>query len=94
MSLGPEAPETAMWMRGGLEDTLPSFRQLEDPRFFPYRYGHALLAYVAGRWGDPIMGDLLRASIRTRDVGQAIRGVLAVTPDQLVQEWHAATAQA
>src|SRR3954451_4182916 len=94
MSLGAVAPETAMWMRGGLEDTLPSFRQLEDPRFFPYRYGHALLAYVAGRWGDPIMGDLLRASIRTRDIGQAIRGVLAITPDQLVEEWHAATAQA
>lgn len=94
MSLGAVAPETAMWMRGGLEDTLPSFRQLEDPRFFPYRYGHALLAYVAGRWGDPIMGDLLGASIRTRDIGQAIRGVLAITPDQLVQEWHAATAQA
>jgi hypothetical protein len=94
MSLGPNAPETAMWMRGGLEDTLPSFRQLDDPRFFPYRYGHALLAYVAGRWGDQMMGDLLRASIRTRDVGQAIRGDLAITPDQLVQEWHEATAQA
>jgi hypothetical protein len=94
MSLGPNAPETAMWMRGGLEDTLPSFRQLDDPRFFPYRYGHALLAYVAGRWGDQMLGDLLRASIRTRDVGQAIRGDLAITPDQLVQEWHEATAQA
>jgi hypothetical protein len=94
MSLGPNAPETAMWMRGGLEDSLPSFRQLDDPKYFPYRYGHALLAYVAGRWGDPIMGDLLRAAVRTRDVGQAIRGVLAITPDQLVQQWHAATAQA
>ena len=92
LSLGPSDPQTAMWMRGGLEDSLPSYRQLEDPRFFPYRYGDALLAYVAGRWGDRIVGDLLRAAIRTRDVGQAIRGVLSITPDQLIQQWHAATA--
>ena len=52
LSLGPDAPLTAMWMRGALQDTardtLPSYRQLEDPRFFPYRYGQALLAYVGG----------------------------------------------
>ncbi len=43
---------TAMWMRGAVadtaNDTLPTFRQLDDPRYFPYRYGHALLAYVPG----------------------------------------------
>lgn len=94
LSLGPMDPQTAMWMRGGLQDTLPSFRQLEDPRFFPYRYGHALLAYVAGHWGDRILGDLLRASARSRDVGQGIRGVLAITPDQLIQQWHQATYEA
>ena len=41
-----------MWMRGAVQDTardtLPTFRQLEDPRYFPYRYGQALLAYVGG----------------------------------------------
>jgi hypothetical protein len=41
LSLGPVAPHTAMWMRGAMEDTLPSFSDLDDPRFFPYRYGHA-----------------------------------------------------
>ncbi|HEX6104231.1 MAG TPA: hypothetical protein VFZ26_01525, partial [Gemmatimonadales bacterium] len=94
LSLGPAAPLTAMWMRGGLEDTLPSFRDLEDPRFFPYRYGHALLAYVAGLWGDPIMGDLLRSASRARDVGRAIQAVLVLPPDELVARWHAATYQA
>jgi Tol biopolymer transport system component len=92
MSLGPVDAPTAMWMRGAIQDTakdsLPSFRQLDDPRFFPYRYGHALLAFVAGHWGDQAIGELLRQGARRRGVDQAIRGVLAVTPDQLVSRWH------
>jgi hypothetical protein len=91
LSLGSSAPLTAMWMRGAMEDTLPSYRDLLDPRFFPYRYGQALLAYVAGRWGDPIMGDLLRAAGRSRNIDLGIQAVLAMTPDQLVSEWHKAT---
>ena len=91
LSLGSSAPLTAMWMRGAMEDTLPSYRDLLDPRFFPYRYGQALLAYVAGRWGDPIMGDLLRAAGRSRNIDLGIQAVLAMTPDQLVSQWHADT---
>ena len=95
LSLGPVAPLTAMWMRGAIQDTardsLPTFRQLEDPRYFPYRYGQALLAYVGGTYGDDRIGELLRAAGRTRGVDQAIRGVLTLTPDQLVAQWHAAT---
>ena len=86
LSLGSSAPLTAMWMRGAMEDTLPSYRDLLDPRFFPYRYGQALLAYVAGRWGDPIMGDLLRAAGRSRNIDLGIQAVLAMTPDQLVSQ--------
>lgn len=91
LSLGANAPLTAMWMRGALEDTLPSYGDLLDPRFFPYRYGQALLAYVAGRWGDQIMGDLLRAAGRSRNIDLGIQAVLAMRPEQLVAEWHAAT---
>ena len=36
--------------------------KLDDPDFFPYRYGHAFWAYVAGRWGDAAVGDMLRAT--------------------------------
>jgi Tol biopolymer transport system component len=95
LSIGPAAPQTAMWMRGALadtaRDTLPSFRQLEDPRYFPYRYGHAFLAWVAGRWGDQIIGQLLRGAGRRRDVAVAITRVLNASPDTLVARWHAET---
>ena len=51
------------------------YRQLDDPRYFPYRYGQALLAYVGGTYGDDHIAELLRASGRVRSVDQAIRGV-------------------
>ncbi len=91
LSVGPVSPFTAMWMRGAMEDTLPSYRDLENPRFFPYRYGQALLAYVAGHWGDVILGDLLRAAGRGRNVDRAIQAVLVMPPDELVARWHAET---
>jgi Tol biopolymer transport system component len=95
LSIGPVAPHTAMWMRGALadtgRDTLPSYRQLEDPRYFPYRYGHAFLAWVAGTWGDHVMGQLLRGAGRRRDVSAGIAQVLNANPDTLVARWHAAT---
>jgi Tol biopolymer transport system component len=98
MSLGPVDAPTAMWMRGAVQDTardsLPSFRQLDDPRFFPYRYGHALLAYVAGHWGDQAIGQLLRQAARRRGVDQAIRQVLSMNPDTLVARWHTEVHQA
>jgi Tol biopolymer transport system component len=92
LSLGPIHAPTAMWMRGAIQDTakdtLPSYRQLDDPRFFPYRYGHALLAYVGGHWGDRAIGQLLRRAGRRRGVDQAIREVLSIAPDTLVRRWH------
>jgi hypothetical protein len=93
LSLGPIDPPTAMWMRGAIQgtakDSLPTFRQLDDPRYFPYRYGHALLAYVAGHWGDRAIGQLLRSAARRRGMEPAIREVLRMSPDTLVARWHA-----
>ena len=95
LSIGPDAPQTAMWMRGALadtgRDTLPSFRQLEDPRYFPYRYGHAFLSWIAGHWGEQAIGQLLRGAGRGRDIGAALGRVLHASPDSLVSRWHAET---
>lgn len=45
---------TAMWIRDATNhDRLPDLRKLStDPRYFPYRYGEALMAYLGGRYGD------------------------------------------
>jgi hypothetical protein len=77
-SIGPVDALTAMWMCGALadtaKDTLPTFKQLDDPRYFPYRYGHSLLAYVAGRWGDRSIAQLLRVAGRRRGMEPATWG--------------------
>ena len=43
MSLGPVDPNTTMWMRDAVRrGDLPNFRDLENPKYFPYRWGQSL----------------------------------------------------
>ena len=92
LSLGPIDSNTAMWVReAASRDAMPTIDKLDDPDFFPYRYGHAFWAYVAGRWGDRAVGDLLRATGPEGDIKAAIAGVLGIDDKQLSEEWHAAT---
>jgi hypothetical protein len=60
VTLGPRDVQTAMWLRdAAIEDRLPQIKDLDDPRYFPYRFGHAFWAYVAGRWGDKTIATLM-----------------------------------
>ena len=97
LSLGPDDPHTAMWMRDAVysDQKLPSFRDLNNPKYFPYRWGQALLAYIAGRWGEESIGNLLRASTtRNEDLTDVISRMLEIDPDSLIADWHAALRQA
>ena len=92
LSLGPIDSNTAMWVRdAAARDKMPSIDKLDDPDFFPYRYGHAFWAYVAGRWGDRAVGDLLRATGPDGNIKASIAAVLGVDDEQLTTEWHDAT---
>lgn len=91
LSLGPADPHTAMWLRdAALHDDLPSVRRLGHPRYFPYRFGQAFWAYVAGRWGDEVIGRMLKSAGRTGDPEGAIREILGVSPEELSHDWHEA----
>jgi hypothetical protein len=89
MSLGPVDPNTAMWLRdASIEGKLPTIDQLtNDPRVFPYRFGHALLAYIGERWGDEAIGAILQTS-RTAGIEGAFRRVLGLTLTQLSDQWR------
>src|SRR5688572_25874110 len=92
LSLGPVDANTAMWVReAASRDRMPSVDRLDDPDFFPYRYGHAFWAYVAGRWGDQAVGDMLRATGPQGDIQVAIQSVLGQDKDAFTTEWHEAT---
>jgi hypothetical protein len=90
VSLGPLDPHTAMWMRdAALNAKLPKWRQLDDPQFFPYRYGQALWAYIAGRWGDEVVGRLLRSASKASDIDQAFLRETGMAGVQLDSAWQA-----
>jgi hypothetical protein len=92
LSIGRHDPLTAMWLRdAALRDKLPTIKQLNtDPRFFPYRYGQALWAYVGGRWGDRAVVDVYRTALRVGWEDSFIR-VLGMSSDSLSKDWIAAT---
>jgi WD40 repeat protein len=88
LSVGRHDPHTAMWLRdAALRGDLPTFRQLtQDPRFFPYRYGQALWAYIGGRWGDRAVTDLYKAALRD-GWEPSVRRVLRVSSQELNDGW-------
>jgi hypothetical protein len=92
LSIGPIDANTAMWVReAASRNAMPTIDKLDDPDFFPYRYGHAFWAYVAGRWGDRAVGDMLRATGPEGDIETAISAVLGTDKTTLSKEWHDAT---
>ena len=94
LSLGAIDSNTSMWVRdAAFRNAMPTVERLGDPDFFPYRYGHAFWAYVAGRWGDRVVGEMLRAAAGN-EVTLAIQAVLGITADQLSAEWHESTRRA
>ena len=95
LSLGRQDAHTAMWLRdAALRGELPTIQQLTtDSRFFPYRYGQALWAYVAGRWGDRAVTEVFRAATKS-GFEAALQRVLGVTSTQLSTDWHLAIRQA
>jgi Tol biopolymer transport system component len=102
LSIGGRDPQTAMWLRdAALDDRLPTVKQLDDPRYFPYRFGHAFWAYIGGRYGDDMIarillnlapigdsgGGMSRAS--ARDAIETIEEAVGMSVDELSAAWHA-----
>jgi WD40-like Beta Propeller Repeat len=94
LSIGPVDPNTAMWLRDAArQETLPTIRDLDDPKYFPYRWGQAFWAYVAGRWGDEVIGDMLKIAA-AGGIEQAFDQVLGVPSEQVSTDWQAAIRKA
>jgi Tol biopolymer transport system component len=91
LSLGPSDGETAMWLRDAVRSDLLPQRQSEAARrFSPYRYGHAMWAYLAGRFGDRVIAEILKA----KEAGTFERRVKAVTGldlETLFGDWRQAS---
>ena len=61
LSLGSVDAHTAIWLRdAAMADRLPTISDLNNPRFFPYRYGQALFAFISQRYGDRAIPAIMR----------------------------------
>jgi WD40 repeat protein len=95
LSIGPVDTQTAMWLRDAArKEQLPNIDDLDDPKYFPYRWGHAFWAYVTGRWGDDVVRQMLVYGAAAGDPRLAIERVLGITTKELSKDWHAAIQKA
>ena len=88
LSVGRIDPNTAMWLRdAAAQNQLPRIDQLGDPRWFPYRYGQALWAYLAGRFGEDVVARCLKSKAKGGAIGRLV-AVTGVDARTLSTGWH------
>lgn len=89
-SLGRVDPFTAMWMRDAiLRSDLPSIEQMSDFKYFPYRYGHSLLAFIGSFFGDDKIQPLYMETAKY-GVEVAMQSVLGANSKTIAGLWHQA----
>jgi Tol biopolymer transport system component len=90
LSIGSVDPNTSMWMRDAVRrKDLPTLNKLENIyKYFPYRWGQAMWAYITGRWGDEVVGKMMKTIGRSADYEVILEGMLGVKAKQLAADWH------
>lgn len=91
MSLGRVDTHTSMWMRDAvLHDYFPSIGQLNNPQYFPYRYGQSFWAFVTGVWGDAIIKPFFLA-VSKDGFAKACEDVLGYNAYTISNMWRETT---
>jgi WD40 repeat protein len=91
LSIGPIDPHTAMWIRdASRQEELPRIKDLDSGRFFPYRWGQALWAYLGGKYGDEVVPQIYRDALRSGSIEVALKNASALEEKELSAAWHAA----
>ena len=90
LSIGPVDPNTSMWMRDAVRrKDLPQLKKLDNSyKYFPYRWGQAVWAYICGRWGDEVIGKMMKSVGRAGDYEVILETVLGIKLKQLSADWH------
>jgi Tol biopolymer transport system component len=82
---------TRMWMRdaalGGYLVPIEDLNYVGDIR--AYRFGQSLWSYIAGRYGDEKVGEILQKAPRFKSVEKALKSSIGVDLEELSREWTA-----
>ncbi len=88
MSIGRVDAHTAMWMRDAvLNDDVPSIKDLNSGKYFPYRYGQAFWAFITGIYGDNIIEPYFK-SVGIYGLEIATQRVLGLKTKDLSKKWQ------
>ena len=88
LTIGRLDAHTAMWIRDAADaDRLPSIRELHEPRWFPYRFGHALWSFLADVYGEDIAARAMASKANGGAIGRLVN-VTGVRESQLTARWH------
>lgn len=87
-SKGRVDPLTSMWIRDAtVHERMPDLQDLSrDSRYFPYRYGQALMAYIGARFGDEAVVRYF-LSAGTVGVEDGVERALGISHKQLFADW-------
>ncbi len=90
LSVGPIDPHAAMTLRdASLTGNVPTVEQMtRDTRYNPYRWGHAFWAYVGGRWGDAVIGQILKQVGQGVPYPEAFQRILNTSLEEISEEWQ------
>lgn len=86
---GPGHNATEAVMRdAALNGRIPSIQAMTQrpDLFFPYRFGESFWEYVAGRWGDEVIGEIMTASV-SLGIDRAFRRYTGTDLEELGEEW-------
>lgn len=87
MSIGRRDAHTAMWMRDAvLSGDVPTLRQLDNYKYFPYRWGQVFWAFITGIKGDDIIKPLFDATAKY-GFENACQVVLGMDSKELSELW-------
>jgi hypothetical protein len=89
LSIGPVDPHTAMWLRDATrKEKMPNVRDLDSGEYFPYRWGQAVWAYIGGKYGDDLIGQIFRDAVRSGDAVEALKQTTLLEEKELSANWH------
>ena len=92
LTLGADHPQTLMWMRDLVRrEQMPGLKDIEHPKYFPYRYGHGVWRFLVQRFGEDVLPRLLKA--RAHRVQARLASVTGLEIDALSSAWHEALRQ-
>ncbi len=92
LSIGGEDSHTALWMRDAvMNNDIPSFDDLtrDMGEYFPYRYGHAVWAFIVSKYGADKIKPLFR-NCAMYGYEPAIKLTLGIKSDSLSNDWKRA----